>query len=336
MMRFSSIASKIVCGLVICSGLMGCSTDRSNKLSSPLEKWMQENGKPKILSTTAMIDDLVGQIGGDKVDHLALIMGEINPHSYELVKGDDEKISFADCIFYNGLGLEHGASLRYNLKNHPFSVALGDWIKDRWPELILIENNEVDPHIWTDISLWMLAIEPIVCAFSELDPDNQAFYRNNGDNLRKRMAEVDEKLYLGLQKVPSEKRFLVTSHDAFNYFTRRYLAAPDEKTKAQWQKRFDAPEGLAPEGQLSSADIQNIVDHLIFYHIEVVFPESNVSKDSLKKIVSVAKAKGLDVRISNEVLYGDAMGPRGSDAGTYLEMMEHNEDVLIKEWEKEQ
>src|SRR5579871_5638784 len=89
--------------------LWGCSNSTA---PSAMDPWVEQNGKLKVLSTTAMIDDVVRQIGRERIDHLPLIMGEIDPHSYELVKGDDEKLSMATLIFFNGLGLEHGASLR--------------------------------------------------------------------------------------------------------------------------------------------------------------------------------------------------------------------------------
>ena len=95
-----------------------------------------------------------------------------------------------------------------------------------------------------------------------------------------------------MQAIPSEKRFLVTSHDAFNYFTRAYLASEDELETDSWQKRFAAPEGLAPESQLSPSDIQHIIGHLHKYNINVLFPESNVSKDSIRKILQARKCKG--------------------------------------------
>lgn len=317
--------------LVLGFCFLGCSKDNSSKDRTALETWMTENGKIKVLSTTAMIDDLVGQIGKEHIDHLPLILGEIDPHSYELVKGDDEKLSFAKIIFSNGLGLEHGASLRYRLKVHPHTIFIGDEIQKHFPQLILTMDKQIDPHIWLDISTWAKAIDPIVQALSTEDPGHAGEYRENGEELRKTMMAVDGIIYDNLQKVPSSKRFLVTSHDAFNYFTRRYLAERAELAGERWRKRFTAPEGLAPEGQLSVSDIQNVIDHLALYHISVMFPESNVSRDSLKKIVSASREKGMDVRIAEEVLYGDSMGAKES----YLDMMKHNAAAMEKEWDHE-
>ena len=302
------------------------------KTPSDFEAWMTESGKLKVLSTTAMVNDLVKEIGKERVDPLVLIVGEIDPHSYELVKGDDEKLSHAAIVFCSGLGLEHGASLRYQLQHHLCTIALGDKIQEEHPESILKVNGQIDPHIWMDISLWKEAIGPIVEVFSKMDPSYAAFYQENGQALRRQMELAHQKMLEQLQMIPEEKRFLVTSHDAFNYFARAYLATPSERKDNTWQKRFAAPEGLAPDGQLSTTDIQKMIEHLRTYKITVLFPESNVSKDSLKKIVSSCKEIGWTVTISPDVLYGDAMGSIGSDADSYLKMMQHNQDALINAW----
>lgn len=279
-----------------------------------------------------MIDDIVGHIGKERIDRLTLITGEIDPHSYELVKGDDEKIHLAQLVFFNGLGLEHGASLRYQLEHHPHAVSVGNSVLQKHPELIIHVGKEIDPHIWMDISLWSRIIDPIVSSLTQLDPAGKEIYERNASLLRRKMEEDHEKIYRSLQEVSPQKRFLVTSHDAFNYFTRAYLAAPDEKKQSQWQMRVEAPEGLAPEGQLSTTDIQKIIDYLIQHQIQVVFPESNVSRDSLKKIIHACAQKGLKVRLAKSALYGDAMGGKTSGADTYLNMIRYDANVLIEAW----
>lgn len=308
---------------------IGCSSPRE---PSSIELWARENQKVKVLSTTAMIDNIVGEIGGERVAHISLIMGEIDPHSYELVKGDDEKLSLAQVIFFNGLGLEHGASLRYQIEHHSNAVGLGNIILEKEPDLIIHVDNEIDPHIWMDVSIWSKIIDPIVDTLSQIDPEGKDEYRTRADVLREKMLQENQQIHKDLQAIPQDKRYLVTSHDAFNYFTRAYLATPDEKLMSEWGKRFDAPEGLAPEGQLSASDIQAVIDHLIKYNIQIVFPESNVSRDSLKKVVHACAQNGLIVKISQNALYGDAMGPFGSDADTYLKMIRHDANVLIEAW----
>lgn len=311
--------------IFLCVLFAGCSSPNTT-----LDQWMHPNGKVKVLSTTGMIDDIVKCVGGERIDHLALIVGQVDPHSYELVKGDDEKIGRAQVIFYNGLGLEHGASLRYALERHPLAIPLGTCVQKSAPESILITEGALDPHIWMDISLWVLIIDPIAETLSSIDPEAGDFYRARAASLKEKMLEEHREIQHIFSQVPESKRYLVTSHDAFHYFARAYLADASESVYSEWSKRCDAPEGLAPEGQLSAADIHEIVEHLLHYRIHVVFPESNVSTDSLKKIIDACKRKGHSVRISPQSLYGDAMG--GKD---YLEMIRHDAEVILKAWEEE-
>lgn len=286
-------------------------------------------GKIYVLSTIAMIDDLVAQIGDTHVFHTTLIRGEIDPHTYELVKGDDEKFATADLIFYNGLGLEHGYSLRHNLENNPKAIALGDILLENEKESILKVDDQYDPHIWMDISLWTKIVDPIVYALSQKDPKHAENYARNGLLLKEKMLQLDGEIKDRLKKIPSEKRFLVTSHNAFHYFVRHYLAETHERETSQWQDRLSAPEGLAPDAELSSHDIQRVLDYITRHNINVIFSESNVNKEALRKIVSVGKKKGLNLRLSEKELYADAMG-----SSSYLEMISQNTQTLITEFER--
>lgn len=324
-----------ICSFALSSLLLlvsSCGPHEAPFAPTSFEEWAKATDRVRVLSTTAMIDDIVGHVGKDRIVHIPLFAGEIDPHSYELVKGDDEKLARAQVIFYNGLGLEHGASLRYQLQSHSHAIALGDAVKAAHPDAILSIDHEIDPHIWMDISLWSEIIPTIVQSLSEIDPEGASYFEANGDELLQQMLAEHEKVRGALQQVPAALRYLVTSHDAFNYYTRAYLAAPTETSQADWQQRFEAPEGLAPDGQLGATDIQDIVAHLAAFDIHVIFPESNVSRDSLKKILDAAQQKGLTVRIAEGMLYADAMGSKESGAGTYLEMIAHDAQVMIEGW----
>lgn len=305
----------------------GCSENQGNH---EFKRWITPNGKVKVLSTIAMIHDLVQEVGSEHIDPYLLIKGELDPHSYQLVKGDDEKIAFADLIFYNGLGLEHGASLQRHLQSSSKAIALGDAIAKSHPELIIMADGQYDPHIWMDALLWSQTIPFIVAALSESDPLHSDIFQKNGKALQDKLEKLHERLKETLGAIPEEKRYLVTSHDAFNYFTKAYMATKQEIVDNNWQKRFAAPEGLAPECQLSTTDIKNILVHLIKYQITVIFPESNVCKDSLKKIQDAGKKDGLDLTIASESLYADAMGKPGSDGETYEKMLQYDANIIAR------
>lgn len=316
--------------LLILSACGGNTQDAKNRTDA-LKKWKEPNGKIKVLSTTAMIDDVVKQIGREHVDTLTLIQGELDPHSYQLVKGDGENLARANLIFYSGLGLEHGPSLQQYLQDNQNAIGLGNKIQENAPELIVMCQGQPDPHIWMDISLWARTVPFIVEALSEKDSAHKEYYLKNAEALLSKMQLLHGHLREELQSIPEEKRYLVTSHDAFNYFARAYLATDEEVKNDQWFKRVAAPEGLAPDSQLGATDIQGILDHVALYDIHVLFAESNVSKDSIRKILTAGEEKGLKLRIANPALYSDAIGKKGSDGDTYMKMVEHNAKTIGRE-----
>jgi len=283
---------------------------------------MKDNGKLKILSTIAQIGDLASEIGGERVDCWVLVPGDLDPHSYDLVKGDGEKIARADLILYNGLGLEHGASLSALLKTSDKSLAVGEEIRDAYPERILERSGVVDPHVWMDVSLWQNAAGLIADRLSEMDPEGAPGYRARAALLEKEMESTHLYMRDLLQSVPSNQRFLVTSHDAFRYFARSYLTDPGE---ADGTARITAPEGLAPDGQLNPADIRKAIEFLRAHQIKVVFPESNVNRDAIRKIASASREFGFDVSLCSESLYGDS-----TSGLLYLEMMRRNAEVISR------
>lgn len=307
--------------------MLGCSSPEDEQSREHLKQWMAPNGKIKVLSTTAIINDIVQQISGDHVDTLTLIQGELDPHSYQLVKGDDEKLSTAQIIFYNGLGLEHGPSLRSYLDQSSKAKGLGDEVRKEDPSVILTVDGSVDPHLWMDVSLWAQIVPHIVSSLSEHDPEHAVEYRQRGELVQAKMLEKHRHLKSDMARVPPEQRYLTTSHDAFNYFARAYMAVDGEQ---DWQKRFMAPEGLAPDSQLNPADIRLILDHLKQVRVHVIFPESNVSQSSIRKLIDAGKELGLNLCIVPEPLYSDALGRPGSQGDTYLKMVEYNVRTISK------
>ena len=297
----------------------GCS---KGKRTSHLNNWMEDSKELRVLCTTAQIGDLVTAIGGERVKTWILIQGDLDPHSYELVKGDGEKIENADLIFYNGLNLEHGVSLSELLRLSPKAVAVGDAIASSHPEKIMEKDAIVDPHLWMDVSLWSLGVNPILEQLVSSDPEGASYYEKKANELSKEMEKAHLEIRERLSQIPEKKRYLLTSHDAFRYFTKAYFSTDESES---WHLRFAAPEGLAPDGQLSPVDIQRMIVFVKECRTEVLFPESNVSRDSIKKIALAGKELGLNVRVCSETLYGDSMSGL-----TYFEMMKKNADVLAR------
>ena len=96
---------------------------------------------------------------------------------------------------------------------------------------------------------------------------NDIFFLQQKQIFSTKMLQQHLFIYNLLQEIPETKRFLVTTHDAFNYFTRAYLSTPQDRMTDQWILRCQAPEGLAPDSQISTLDIERIIQYLIKYNI---------------------------------------------------------------------
>ena len=293
-----------------------------------INDWMKNNNKVKVLCTTEMIGDIVKAVGGNHINLITLISGNLGPHNYEIVKGDDEKIRNADIVFFNGLGLESTPSLNHLLKSQKKSISIGKWIMKNYPHDVYIIKGQVDPHIWLDISIWQKIITPIVDALIEVDPEHSNEFKANGKKTLNHMEKTHYEIKMYLQEIPEEKRYIITSHNSLNYFTRAYLSTNEELKNGNWKNRYNSPEGLMPNVHMNLVDIQRIIDFITKYNIKTLFAEANVSTDSLKKIIDAAKKKKIYVHLSEEPLYCDTLGE--STENNYIKMMQHNAYVIEK------
>ncbi len=305
--------------LLVLLFLVGCGTQIRNDFSG----WVQDDGKVRVLATTAFVADLVRRVGGDRVKVISMVGENQDPHSYEVVKGDGEKFNYADVVFANGLFLEHSGSMQYQLKHHKNVVFLGDELLKKYPDRIIYVDGQLDPHIWMNISLWSECIDFVLKKLIEIDPENSKIYKERGDLTKAEFISEDAQISKRMQSIPAEKRYLVTSHDAFNYFVKRYFATSTEIEDDSWRVRVNALQGLAPDEQISVMQIKEIVDHVCKYHIQVIFPENNLSSDSLEKVKEACAHRGVEIHLAKSTLYGDTLGGKG-----YLEMLEYNAGVL--------
>lgn len=301
--------------LVGCFIVNGCSSDKGRQ---PIDTRIH------VLSMNRMIYDCVSRITGDRVKNIVLIDGSIDPHSYEMVKGDEDQMVMSQLIFCNGLGLEHSASLRKHLEGNPKVVDLGSRLLDKKVFDLLKEDGFPDPHIWTDMRVWSAAVREIGTVLVQQFPQYAEEFQKNADQLLLEMEELDRWAERSLATIPEKNRFLVTGHNAFSYFTRRYLSSDDERESGDWKLRCISPEGLAPEAQISIRDIMRVVEYICANDVGVVFFEDTLNQDALRKIVSCSKS-GQKIRLAKSPLYSDNV------KDNYFHTFQHNVRTITEE-----
>mgnify|MGYP003700307527 CR=1 FL=1 len=272
-----------------------------------------------LVATTGMVADAVRAVAGDRADVDALMGPGLDPHLYKPTRSDIAKLLQADGVFYNGLLLEGkmtDALIRAATSGRPVHA-----VTELIDESQLLEPEEFaghfDPHVWMDPSVWISAVEVVRDKLIELDPDGEADYRANATAYIEELRSLDQYAQRVLRTVPESSRVLVTAHDAFNYFGRRY--------------GFEVVgiQGISTESEAGVRDIQRLVDLLVDRRVGAVFVESTVSRRNIESLIAGARAGGQSVTIGGE-LFSDAMGREGTYEGTYLGMIDHNVTTIAR------
>jgi len=272
-----------------------------------------------LVATTGMVTDAVRNVAGDRAEVVGLIGSGVDPHLYSPTRGDVARLLEADVIFYNGLLLEGkmtDALIRAATAGKPVHA-----VTELLDESYLLEPEEFaglhDPHVWMDPAAWAQTVNVIRDRLVEFDPDGAAEYEANAAAYRVRIEELDAYAERVLASVPEPQRVLVTAHDAFNYFGRRF------------GYEVVGIQGISTESEAGVRDIERLVDMLVERQIGAVFVESTVSERHVNALVTGARARGHEVVIGGE-LYSDAMGDAGTYEGTYMGMIDHNVTTIAR------
>ncbi|MHC4429790.1 MAG: metal ABC transporter substrate-binding protein, partial [Planctomycetota bacterium] len=145
-----------ILGLGACSGSGG---DQA-KASTP-----EQVGVPfRVVTTTAMIADIVVNVAGERAEATSLMGPGVDPHLYQPTRNDISRLLDADVVFYNGLNLEGKMTDTFVrvARANPQVFAVTDGIQNNQPEYLLEPPGfagHYDPHVWMDPKGWMEATE---------------------------------------------------------------------------------------------------------------------------------------------------------------------------------
>jgi manganese/zinc/iron transport system substrate-binding protein len=272
-----------------------------------------------VVATTGMIADLVRTVGGDRV-RVRQLMGEgVDPHLYRATRKDIGAMLSSQIVFYNGLLLEGrltDALVKIATSGKPVFA-----VTELIDEGALLQpaggEGHFDPHVWMDPRVWALAVDVVREKLAQRDPAGAAVYEANAARLRDEIQRLDAYAEALLNRTPAEQRVLVTAHDAFGYFGRRY--------------GFEVlgVQGLSTESEAGLKQVEELVSLLVKRRIPAVFVESTIPERSVRALIAGAKAQRHEVIIGGE-LYSDAMGPPGTYEGTYVGMIDHNVTTIAR------
>lgn len=278
----------------------------------------ERQGPLRVLTTTGIVGDLAHHVAGEHAVVESLMSTGVDPHLYKASESDVRRMAEADLILYNGLHLEGKMAdvLVKMARNRPVMA-----VSDNIPREELREPPEFagqyDPHVWFDVRMWAGCVEPIVRELSALDPEHGDVYRANADAYRSELSELDRWVEERLADLPEHRRVMITAHDAFGYFGRRYGI------------EVVGLQGISTLSEAGLQDVERVVDLVVEREIPAIFVESSVPRRSIEAVQAAVRNRGHEVEVGG-TLFSDSMGPAGTPEGTYPGMVRHNVNTLVQ------
>ncbi len=295
---------------------------------------------PQIVVTTNILGDAVSMaVGGTAEVEVIMPLGS-DPHDFAPSARQAESMENADLLVINGAGFEEGMlDIIANVSESGTpTFAFSDHIEllefdgehdddhDKNHEGTHDEDDEGthdedddhehgngDPHIWTDPSRIVAAIEalePVVAELDGVDADALSVA------IESYLAELDElasTMEATLAVVPAADRVLVTNHEVFGYFADRF----------DFEVIGAIIPSLTTNAEPSAADLEELATLIDAEGIPAIFGETSQSS-RLAEVL--AEEVGNDVEVVE--LFSESLGEPGSGAETYVGMMMANAELI--------
>lgn len=192
-------------------------------------------------------------------------------------------------------------------------------LEDALPDSSILDSQDedlpIDPHIWFSVRLWSEAANYITESLVAYDSENADYYNENNEAYQSELEELDQYITTRIEKVPKDSRYLVTAHDAFQYFGHEY--------------GFEVIglRGLNTQTEAGTRDVSNLANFIVEHQIKAIFIESSVPTRTIESLQEAVQQRGWNVEIGGE-LFSDSLGDESQNAETYLKMYQHNIDTI--------
>lgn len=261
-------------------------------------------------ATTTMITDLVREIGGEHVEVSGIMKPGGDPHLYQPTPADAQLVARSQIVFVNGLHLEGWIDrLVENAGGERPVVVVSKGIEAQADPF---KKGYPDPHIWFNVGHWVTAAENVRDGLIKADPAHQAAYEKEAARYIRELRTLDQWVKAEVNRLPENRRHLITSHDAFNYFGKAYGF------------QVKGVQGISTESEAGARDVAEIVDHIRRHRIPAIFVETSVNPQLIEQISRETGAK------IGGTLYSDSLGPQDSPASTYVGMVKENVRMIVE------
>jgi ABC-type Zn uptake system ZnuABC Zn-binding protein ZnuA len=265
---------------------------------------------PVVLTSTTFLADITRNIAGDRLHVESLLPFGADPHSYQPTPRDAAILSESELIIINGAEYEH--FLESLLENAGSEIKTIEAAAGISPRTDAEGEHGLDPHMWLDPNNIILYTENIRDALTHLDPHSEAVYRTNADAYIAELKSLDTWIREQVDQIPSEKRLLVTNHEAFGYFAETY----------GFTITGTVIESFSSDASPSAQQIAELIDQIRTSGAPAIFLDASDNSSFAQQI-----AEETGVRVITD-LHLESLTD-GEPAPTYLDMMKHNVNQIV-------
>ena len=272
----------------------------------------------RVVTTVSPIRNIIENVGGDRVTVTALVPEGTNSHTFEPPPSAVRAIAAADLIVINGLNLELPALelAQANRREGVEILLLGEatvrpaeYVYDfSFPE----EGGDPNPHLWTDPTLASAYAEHVRDALGRVDPEGATYYATNAAAFTARLEALDAAIHEAVATVPAGQRLLLTYHDSFPYFGRRYGLTI---IGAIQPSDFSEP---------SPREVAALIEQIRAAGTPAIFGSEAFPSEALETIAQEAGA----VQVAT-LRDDDLPGDPGDPENTYVAMMVENARAIV-------
>ncbi len=304
-------------------------------LSFPMASWAEE--PLPVVATFSILGDMVKRIGGEHIALTTLVGPDGDTHVYQPTPKAARSVAEADGLFLNGLDFEgwlerlaEAASFDGTMvvaTNGVVPIAFDDHDDhddekhddhddrddhDDHDDHAGHDHGAFDPHAWQSLENAVIYANNIAAGLAQADPENAGDYYTNRAAFVAEVEVLKSEVDAMMKNLPSDKRTVVTAHDAFGYFG------------ATYDLTFVAPQGISTDSEVSAGDLAALITQIREESISAVFIESLTDN---RMIEQIAKETGATI---GGMLYAGALSAQSGPASNYLDMMRHNATTLFE------
>lgn len=277
-------------------------------LAAPATPQEKPIDKLKVTATFSILADLAKNVGGDRVEVSALVGPNADAHVYSPSPADAKRLADAKVVVVNGLGFE--GWIERLIKASGRNAAVVSATKGVKPRRTGGQghghSHDNDPHAWQSVDNVKTYVTNIRDGLSTADPAGRSAYEANTAAYIAKLEALEREVRDTVAKIPSDRRKIITTHDAFGYFQQAYGID------------FIAPTGVSTESAPSAKDVARIITQTKRQKIPAVFMENVTDPRLLKQIADESGAK------IGGTLYSDALTDEKGPAPTYIDLIRHN------------